>query len=189
MPLLEPVRAFSGRMRNYYSGSRFAYIRLNGAEEAVYSHFSTLHAEFYELFAILAAPSWICGLLHTAIGPAVCRFSLPALQHPLLDAPRRVGKSAALLPGRLPRPCVHGLGPHGAAGQQRVHCVHQPSGPEYPVIVRFHGVYPFLVLVTNQVPRDVSFDASSTVRHRNSPDALHAYAVVGRGRAKGNSRR
>lgn len=29
MPLLEPMRAFSGRMRDYYSGSRFAYIRLS----------------------------------------------------------------------------------------------------------------------------------------------------------------
>lgn len=76
MPLLEPMRAFSGRTRNYYSGSRFAYIRLNGAEGAIYSHSSTLHAEFYELFAILAAPSWICGLLHTAIGPAACRCYL-----------------------------------------------------------------------------------------------------------------
>ena len=62
MPLLEPMRAFSGRMRNYYSGSRFAYIRFNGAEAAIYSHFSTLHAEFYELFAVLAAPSETGGL-------------------------------------------------------------------------------------------------------------------------------
>lgn len=38
MPLLEPMRAFSGRMRNYYSGSRVAYIRLNGAEVAVAVH-------------------------------------------------------------------------------------------------------------------------------------------------------
>lgn len=29
MPLLEPMRAFSGRMRDYYSGSRSAYIRLS----------------------------------------------------------------------------------------------------------------------------------------------------------------
>lgn len=62
MPLLEPMRAFSGRMRNYYSGSRFAYIRLNGAEATACSFSRALHAEFYELFAILAAPSETCGL-------------------------------------------------------------------------------------------------------------------------------
>ena len=37
-----------------------------------------------------------------------------------------------------------------------------------------------LAAVRNQVPRGVSFDASSTVRHRNNPDALHASAVAGR---------
>lgn len=36
MPLLEPMRAFSGRMRNYYSGFRYAYIRLNGARLPVH---------------------------------------------------------------------------------------------------------------------------------------------------------
>lgn len=150
MPLLEPMRAFSGRMRNYYSGSRFAYIRLNGAEGAIYSHFSTLHAEFYELFAILAASSGICGLLPTAIGPAACRCPLSALQHPPLGASRRVGEAAALLPGRLPRPRVQWLDPHGEAGQKRIRHVHQPPGPERPSVVCLHGVCPFL-LVTSEI--------------------------------------
>lgn len=38
------MRAFSGRMRNYYSGSRFAYIRLNGEEAAACGHSLALHA-------------------------------------------------------------------------------------------------------------------------------------------------
>ena len=81
MPLLEPMRAFSGRMRNYYSGSRFAYIRLNGARAAACGQSSrALHAEFYELFAILAVPSEVIGLHgHRAEPPAdvlYLRFSI-----------------------------------------------------------------------------------------------------------------
>lgn len=62
MPLLEPVRAFSGRMRNYYSGSRFAYIRLNGAEAAACGLSCALHAYFTSCSRSSLPPSETTGL-------------------------------------------------------------------------------------------------------------------------------
>ena len=124
-------------------------------------------------------------LASTVTGPNRLQM-LSALQHPPLDASRRVGEAAALLPGRLPRPRVKWLDPHGGAGQKRIRHVHQPPSPERPSVVHsWHGVSPFTVLVTWSASPESNRDRTGFLVHRDcAARAVPVLPTVGNDRRK-----